>query len=224
MTDTDATTDIRPQVDAGADTDTQTGTDAQCWADAHPTIRPKAGVMQITPYVGGKSGSSAGAIKLSSNENPHGPSPKARAALAEAAADLALYPDGGALALREAIASVHGLEADRIVCGAGSDEIIALLCQAYAGPGDEVLSSQHAFLMYRLSAMAAGARYVSAPDAGMTTDVDALIAHLTPRTRLVFIADPNNPTGTMVGRAGLTRLADALPPQALLVVDGAYAE
>ncbi|MEM6973383.1 MAG: histidinol-phosphate transaminase [Pseudomonadota bacterium] len=191
---------------------------------AHPTIRPRDGVMEIAPYVGGKGATAPGAIKLSSNENPHGPSPAARAALAACANKLELYPDGGAAALRAAIGAVHGLDPARIVCGAGSDEIIALLCQAYAGAGDQVLSSQHAFLMYRLSALAAGATYKSAPDDGLTTDIDALIAGLSARTRLVFIADPNNPTGTMVGRAALTRLADALPPQALLVVDGAYAE
>ncbi|MEL6266026.1 MAG: histidinol-phosphate transaminase [Pseudomonadota bacterium] len=181
--------------------------------------------MAIEPYVGGKGGGDGKpVVKLSSNENPLGPSPRAREAMAAAAGSLALYPDGGATGLRRAIAAQHGLDAGRLVCGAGSDEIIALLCQAYAGPGAEVLSSQHAFLMYRLSALATGADYVAAPDRGLETDPDALIAHMGPATRLVFVADPNNPTGTMIGRAGLARIADALPPQALLVVDGAYAE
>ena len=132
---------------------------------AHPTIRPREGVLEIAPYQGGES-SIAGAnrtIKLSSNENPLGPSPKAREAYAAAADGLSLYPDGGAARLRQAIAAAHGLDRDRIVCGAGSDELIALLCKAYAGPGDEVLYSQHGFLMYRLSALAAGATPVSAP-------------------------------------------------------------
>ncbi|MCL5777820.1 histidinol-phosphate transaminase [Limibaculum sp. FT325] len=193
---------------------------------AHPTIRPRQGVMDIAPYVGGKS-HAVGAnrtIKLSSNENPLGPSPAARAAFVAAAEGLALYPDGGASALRRAIGEAHGLDPDRIICGAGSDELIALLCKAYAGHGDEVLYSQHGFLMYRLSALAAGATPVVAPETELTTDIDALIRQLTPRTRLVFVANPNNPTGTMVEGAALGRLADALPPAALLVLDSAYAE
>ncbi|MDT8345271.1 MAG: histidinol-phosphate transaminase [Thermohalobaculum sp.] len=192
----------------------------------HPTIRPRQGILEIAPYVGGKS-HAAGAnrtIKLSSNENPLGPSPAARASYVAAAEGLALYPDGGAAALRQAIAEAHGLDATRIVCGAGSDELIALLCKAYAGPGDEVLYSQHGFLMYRLSALAAGATPVVAPERDLTTDIDAMIRALSPRTRLVFVANPNNPTGTMVDGAALARLADALPPAALMVLDAAYAE
>jgi histidinol-phosphate aminotransferase len=183
-------------------------------------------VLDIAPYVGGES-TAPGAnrvIKLSSNENPFGPSPKAFDAYLEAVKGLALYPDGGHLALRQAIAGVHGLEAERIVCGAGSDELIALLCKAYAGAGDEVLYSQHGFVMYRISALAAGASPVAAPERDLTADVDALIGRLTERTRLVFLANPNNPTGTMVDDAALARLAEALPPQTLLVLDAAYAE
>ena len=193
---------------------------------AHPTIRPRDGVMEIAPYQGGAS-TVAGvnrAVKLSSNENPFGPSPRARQAYLDAAERLALYPDGGALALRRAIAAAHGLMAERIVCGAGSDELIALLAKAYAGPGDEVLYSAHGFLMYRLSALAAGATPVAAPERALTADVDALIGCLSERTRLVFIANPNNPTGTMLPEAELARLADALPDRALLVIDAAYAE
>ena len=198
---------------------------------AHPTICPRPGVLDIAPYVGGES-SAPGAnrvFKLSSNENPLGPSPKAFDAYLEAVKGLALYPDGGHLALRQAIAGVHGLEAERIVCGAGSDELIALLCKAYAGvnkggAGDEVLYSQHGFMMYKLSALGAGATPVTVPERDLTTDVDALIAALTERTRLVFVANPNNPTGTMVDDAAMARLAGALPPQALLVLDAAYAE
>jgi histidinol-phosphate aminotransferase len=193
---------------------------------AHPTIQPRPGVLDISPYVGGAS-SAPGAnrvIKLSSNENPLGPSPKAREAYLAAAEAMALYPDGGHDALRRAIAEVHGLEPERLVCGAGSDELIALLCRAYAGPGDEVLFSAHGFLMYRISAMAAGATPVAAPERSLTADVDALTARLGPRTKLVFLANPNNPTGTMIGHAEVARLADALPPQALLVLDSAYAE
>ena len=140
------------------------------------------------------------------------------------AKELARYPDGGHASLRRAIAETHGLEAERIVCGAGSDELIALLCKAYAGPGDEVLYSAHGFMMYRISALSAGATPVSAPERELTADVDALIARLSERTRLVFVANPNNPTGTMVGEDALARLAEALPQGALLVIDAAYAE
>jgi histidinol-phosphate aminotransferase len=119
---------------------------------------------------------------------------------------------------------VHGLDPARIICGVGSDEIITFLCQAYAGPGDEVLYTEHGFLMYRISALAAGATPVEAPERDRTTDVDALLAACTDRTRLVFVANPNNPTGTMIPTAELARLADGLPEQALLVLDGAYAE
>ena len=192
----------------------------------HPTIRPRPGIAEIAPYVGGASHAPGAnrAVKLSSNENPLGPSPKAVEAYAALADRLAVYPDGGHSELREAIGAAHGIEPARIVCGAGSDEIIALLCKAYAGPGDEVLHTEHGFLMYRLSALAAGATPVAAPETDLTTDIDTLIARLTERTRLVFLANPNNPTGTMVPEAELARLADALPPAALLVLDSAYAE
>ena len=193
---------------------------------AHPTIRPRPGILDIAPYVGGAAHAPGAnrSVKLSSNENPLGPSPRAVEAYRAAAEDLARYPDGGAGDLRAAIAAAHGIEAERIVCGAGSDELIALLCKAYAGEADEVLHSEHGFLMYRLSALAAGARPVAVPERALTTDIDAMIAALTPRTRLVFLANPNNPTGTMVAEAELARLADALPAGAMLVVDAAYAE
>ncbi len=192
---------------------------------SHATIRPRPGVLDIAPYVGG-SAHIAGAnfaVKLSANENPHGPSPKAIEAYRAVAGELNVYPESHA-PLAEAIADVHGIDAARIVLGSGSDELIALLCRAYAGEGDEVLYSAHGFLMYRLSALSAGATPVSAPERELTTDVDALIAAMTERTRLVFLANPNNPTGTMIGAAELVRLADALPPRALLVLDAAYAE
>ena len=193
---------------------------------AHPTIRPRPGVLEVTPYVGGES-EVPGAnrvIKLSSNENLLGPSDEARAAYLAAGDALQLYPDGGHGDLTRAIAEVHGLEPGRIACGAGSDELISLLIRAYAGPGDEVLQSEHGFLMYAISATAAGATVVRAPERDLTTDIDAMIARLSERTRLVFVADPNNPTGTMVGTEALARLAEALPPAALLVIDSAYAE
>lgn len=192
----------------------------------HPTIRPRPGILDIKAYVGGDAAQEGAnrQIKLSANENPLGPSPKAIEAYGALAHKLAVYPDGGAARLRRAIGRVHGVDPDRIVCGAGSDELIALLCRAYAGAGDEVLYSAHGFLMYRLSAMGAGATPVAAPERALTADIDALIAALSPRTRLVFLANPNNPTGTMVPVAEIARLADALPETALLVLDGAYAE
>ncbi len=190
------------------------------------TIRPQPGIMDIALYVGGKS-AAAGAnnvVKLSSNENPFGPSDRAKEAVAKSVHQLHRYPSTDHAALRTAIADVHGLDAGRVICGVGSDEIINLLCQAYAGPKDEVLFTEHGFLLYRVSAQAAGATPVEVAERERTTDVDALIAGMTRRTKLVFIANPNNPTGTMIGSADLARLADALPPQAILVLDGAYAE
>ena len=191
----------------------------------HPTIRPNPGILEIAPYVGGASKLDGAnrTIKLSANENPFGPSPKAAEAYRAMAEHLHMYPGTGA-ELRTAIAEVHGLEAEQIVCGAGSDEIIALLINAYVAEGDEVLYTEHGFTMFRLSTLAASGLPVAAPETDLTTDVDSLIARLSDRTKLVFVANPNNPTGTMIGQAELTRLADALPPQALLVIDGAYAE
>ncbi|WP_209424393.1 histidinol-phosphate transaminase [Pararhodobacter sp. SW119] len=194
-------------------------------------IRPQPGILDIALYEGGKA-KLAGrdeVLKLSSNENPLGPGPAAQAALkrlvlGNAGADLHRYPSTDHAELRETIARVHGLDAARVICGVGSDEVIAFLCQAYAGPGDEVLFSQYGFLMYRISAQAAGATPVAAPERDRHTDVDALLAAATERTRLVFVANPNNPTGTMIDPSEIERLADGLPDHALLVLDGAYAE
>ena len=187
---------------------------------------PRPGIMDIAPYVGGEStlDGQERVIKLSSNENAFGPSPLAVAAYTEAAAQLHRYPDGGCTALRGAIAELHGLDADRIVCGAGSDEIISLLCQAYAGPGDEVLYSQHGFLMYALSAKAAGATPVFAPETNLTSDVDALLDTVSDNTRLLFLANPNNPTGTYLPGDDLWRLRRELRDDIILVIDAAYAE
>lgn len=191
----------------------------------HATIIPRPGIMEIAPYVAGAARIEGAnrTVKLSANENPYGPSPKAIQAYREAADQLNLYPESHA-PLADAIASVHGIEADRIVLGAGSDELIALLCRAYAGEGDEVLYSQHGFLMYRLSALTTGATPVVAPERELTAHVDALIGAMTERTKLVFLANPNNPTGTMLDSSEIRRLADSLPKQALLVLDAAYAE
>lgn len=189
-------------------------------------IRPQPGILDIALYEGGKAhvAGLSDAVKLSSNENPFGPSDRAKEAYARAVHKLHRYPNTDHAALREAIGDVHGLDPSRIICGVGSDEVIHLLCQAYAGPRDEVVFTEHGFLMYRISAMAAGATPVSVPERERTTDVDAILAACNTRTRLVFIANPNNPTGTMIGRPEMERLAQGLPKQAILVIDGAYAE
>ena len=189
-------------------------------------IRPQPGILDIALYEGGAAhvAGVSDAIKLSSNENPFGPSDKAKEAFQRAVHKLHRYPNTDHSALRQAIGDVHSLDPARIICGVGSDEIIHFLCQAYAGPRDEVLFTEHGFLMYRISAMAAGATPVSVRERERTTDVDAILAACTRRTRLVFIANPNNPTGTMIGPAEVERLAAGLPKQAILVLDGAYAE
>ena len=189
------------------------------------TIVPQPGIMEIALYEGGaaKVAGIDNVVKLSSNENPFGPSEKAREAVIRAAHSLHRYPNTDHAGLRAAIGEVHGLDPDRIICGVGSDEIIHFLCQAYAGPGTEVLFTEHGFLMYRISALAAGATPVQVRERDRVTDIDALIAGATPRTRLIFVANPNNPTGTMIGLPELERLARAVP-QAILVIDAAYAE
>lgn len=187
---------------------------------------PKPGIMDIAPYVGGE-GSLDGqdkVIKLSSNEGAFGPSPRAVEAYTDAGPDLHRYPDGECRALKHALAERHGLDADRIVCGAGSDELISLLCQAYAGPGDEVLYSEHGFLMYPISAKAAGATPIFAPEKDLTADVDALLERVSGHTRLLFLANPNNPTGTYLSGDALWRLRQELKDDVILVIDAAYAE
>src|SRR5918995_2557035 len=189
-------------------------------------LRPRPGILEIEPYVGGKA-EVAGivrAIKLSANGSPLGPSPRAIAALQAAAPEAHRYPDGAAERLRRTIGARFDLDPDRIVCGAGSDELIQLLMRAYAGPGDEVLYSAHGFLMYKLSALGGGAARVPAPGRALTADVDALLARLSSRTRMVFIANPNNPTGSYLDADELARLHAGLPEDVLLVIDAAYAE
>ena len=193
-------------------------------APARPVPRP--GILEIALYVGGES-TVAGVnriIKLSSNEGALGPSPHAIAAFQAQAATMHRYPDGGAVALRQALARQFGLDADRIVCGNGSDELIGLLVRAYAGPGDEVLYSHHGFLMYAISARSVGATPVSAPEIGFTASVDALLGQVTERTKLVFLANPNNPTGTYLPAREVARLHAGLPPHVVLALDSAYAE
>lgn len=188
--------------------------------------KPQPGILDIAAYKGGE-GSVPGVAKvhkLSSNETPLGPSPKAVAVYQKMAGELHRYPDGAADALRKALARHYGLPAENIVCSNGSDEMISLLCAAYCGPGDEVLYSQHGFLMYAIAAKARGATPVPAPETDYTTDVDALLKAVTPRTRIVFVANPNNPTGSYISASALRRLREGLPAGVLLVVDAAYAE
>jgi histidinol-phosphate aminotransferase len=187
---------------------------------------PKPGILDIKAYVAGKSKTATGVtpIKLSSNENPLGASPKSLAAYVLHAAKLGRYPDSGHVELREAIASVYGLDASRIVCGAGSDELIGLLIHSYAGLGDEVLYSQHGFLMYKIYAQGFGATPVTAPEVNLTTSVDNILKAVTAKTKIVFIANPNNPTGSYISSEEMKRLRDALPSHVILAIDGAYAE
>src|SRR5215472_6617510 len=168
---------------------------------------PRPGILDINPYIGGeaKAPGIARPIRLASNESALGPSGKAIAAYRALAGDIHRYPDGNAQDLREALGKFHGLDPSRIVCGAGSDELIALLLRCYAGPGDEVLYSRHGFLMYPIGALSVGATPVAAPERALTADVDALLERVTPRTRIVFLANPNNPTGTYLGAAEMAR-------------------
>ncbi len=191
-------------------------------------IRPQPGIEDIALYVGGESkiaGSTKNkVIKLSSNENPFGASEKAIEAYKAIAGEIAVYPSSDHADLRAAIGDVHGVDPDRVICGNGSDEVITFLCQVYAGVGDEVLYPEHGFSMYRNCAQAAGATPVVAPETDRTVDVDKLLAACTERTKLIFIANPNNPTGTMISGAEVQRLAEGKPDHAILVLDGAYAE
>lgn len=163
-------------------------------------------------------------IKLSSNENPFGASAKTLKAIAEATKKIHRYPEGTSKDLREAIAEYFDIDAERIVCGAGSDELISLLCQAYAGEGDEVIYSQHGFLIYPIATLRSGAKPVMAEEKNLRTDISAIIKKVTPRTRMVFIANPNNPTGSYINKSEIQKLRRELPDNVLLVIDSAYAE
>ncbi len=191
-----------------------------------PLPQPRAGLMEIPLYEGGKSSLSGRdrVIKLSSNESALGPSPKAVAAYETAAAKLARYPDSSAADLKAAIGEVHGLDAAHLICGAGSDEILCLVCRAYAGPGDEIIHTEHGFLMYGIYARSVGATPVAVPETNLTADVDAILAAVTNATRIVFLANPNNPTGTVLAAAEVDRLRAELREDIVLVLDGAYAE
>lgn len=192
------------------------------------TDRPKplpqlAGVNAYVPgeapkYTGGPS------YKLASNENPLGASPKAKAVYAAMAAKLELYPDGVARDLKAAIAKKHGLDPNRLVVGAGSDEIFLMLGRAYLGPGDESICTLHAFAIYAIIAQQQGSKIIEVPEKNFTADVDAILAAVTPKTKIVWLANPNNPTGTYLPYDEVKRLHAGLPPHVLLVLDGAYAE
>ncbi len=190
----------------------------------HPQPRP--GVLDIAPYVPGKSSAPgvAKVFKLSSNETPLGPSPRAIAAYKSVADHLEDYPDGSASDLREAIGRAFGLDPDRIVCGAGSDDLLNLLARAYLADGDEAIHTTHGFLVYPIATLGTGARPVAAPETDYTANVDAILKSVTKKTKIVFLANPNNPTGTCISFDEVKRLHRGLPPHVLFVLDAAYAE
>jgi len=189
-------------------------------------IKPQSGILDIALYKGGASTveGATNVLKLSSNENPMGPSDAVKDVFARAAHSLHRYPNTDHAGLRSAIGEVWSVDPDRVICGVGSDEIIHFLCQAYVGKKDEVIFTEHGFAMYRISTLAAGGKPIEVKERERVTDVEAILAACTPKTKLVFLANPNNPTGTMIGQAELTRLAEGIPPQTILVLDGAYAE
>jgi histidinol-phosphate aminotransferase len=188
--------------------------------------REKPTLDQVSDYVPGQRSIAgiATPIKLSANESPLGPSPRAIEAYHEAAHELFRYPDGAQTELRAALAEVHGLEAERVVCGNGSDELIQLLIRAYLVPGDGVVLSQHSFIMARIHALSQGAEVTTAPEPDFRISVDEILARVTASTRLVVLASPTNPCGTYLPRAELARLHAALPDNVLLLVDAAYAD
>src|SRR5271166_1070631 len=188
--------------------------------------QPRPEILGIDAYVPGKSrvAGVAKVHKLSSNESPLGPSPKAIEAFGRCASDLALYPDGSSSVLREAIAGRFGLEPSRIICGNGSDELLAMLAHVYLKPGDEGLYSEYGFLEYPICIRAAGGAPIIAEERDKTASVDAMLAKASERTKVVFLANPNNPTGTYIPFSEVKRLQAALPSDCLLVIDAAYAE
>ncbi len=187
---------------------------------------PRPEILTIDPYVAGES-ELPGAnrtVKLSSNEGAFGVPPAARAAITQAAAESYRYPDGGANKLRVAIGERWGLDPERIVCGAGSDDLLYQFCLSYGGPGRDIIMSAHGFSIYEIAGTYAGSRVIKVPERNLTADLDAMLAAVSPATRLIFLANPNNPTGSMVPSEALTRFRSALPPEVLLVLDSAYAE
>lgn len=189
-------------------------------------ITPQPGIMEIALYVGGKSAIAGrkDVLKLSSNENPLGPPPSAQAAIVGAATGVHRYPSTDHAELRAAISQVYGLEAEKIICGVGSDEVLQFICQCFSGPGDEIIHTEHGFSMYPILAHAAGATPVQVPEKDRVVDVDAILAAVTANTRIVMLTNPGNPTGTIIAEAEINRLADALPEHVILVLDCAYIE
>ncbi len=187
---------------------------------------PKPGILDIAPYTPGKSGAeqSGRVFKLSANETPLGASPKAIATYKSAASHLEDYPEGTSRVLREAIGRKFELDPDRIVCGAGSDEILNFLAHVYLGPGDEAIHTTHGFLVYPIATMSNGATNIVVPETNLTASVDAILKAVTPRTKLVWLANPNNPTGTYLPFDEVKRLHSGLPSHVLLVLDAAYAD
>ncbi|MBI3678203.1 MAG: histidinol-phosphate transaminase [Proteobacteria bacterium] len=188
---------------------------------------PKPGILDIHAYVGGRApagGTNEPTFKLSSNESALGPSPRAVEAFEATKRDLSLYPEGGANILREAIGKTHGIDPERIVCGNGSGELLTLLANCYLRPGDEALYGRHAFLVYRIATLASSAIPIEVPEKNLRVDVDDMLAAVTPRTRLVYLANPNNPTGTYLTADEVRKLHAGLPPTTLLVIDAAYSE
>ncbi|WP_431283040.1 histidinol-phosphate transaminase [Humitalea sp. 24SJ18S-53] len=190
------------------------------------TLQPRPSILTVEPYVGGES-KILGVnriLKLSSNEGPFGPPPKAIEAMVAAAREAHRYPDGGAKALREAIGQKFGLDPARIICGNGSDELLSLLILAYGGEGTELVMSAHGFLMYDITGRWAGCRVIKVPEIDLCADVDGILRAVGPRTRMVFLANPNNPTGSILAQSEVERLRAGLPDDVLLVLDAAYAE
>jgi histidinol-phosphate aminotransferase len=189
-------------------------------------VMPRPSILSVEPYVGGESKVPGvnRVIKLSSNEGAFGPPPGAIAAIADSARDAHRYPDGGATALREAIGRRFGLDPGQIVCGNGSDELLSMLILAYGGEGTELIMSAHGFMMYDLTGRWAGCRVIKVPERNLTADVDGLLAAVGPRTKLMFLANPNNPTGSILPQSEIERLRTGLREDVLLVLDSAYAE
>lgn len=191
------------------------------------TIRPvpQPGILEIAPYLPGKSGApGSNAVKLSANESPLGASPRAMEAFRAAADHLDIYPEGSSRLLRTALGEVHGIDPELIVCGNGSDDLLHLLAQCYLGEGDEAVMSRYGFSVYPIITRATGAAIVMVDEDDYTADVDALLAAVTPKTKVVWLANPNNPTGTYLPDAEIRRLHAGLRPDILLVIDNAYAE
>ena len=190
------------------------------------TLSPQPGIEKIALYTGGESRlpGHETVLKLSSNENPLGPPPSALAAIEATARDIHLYPPTDHKSLRTAIGEVHGLDPDRIICGVGSDEVLQMVTQAYSGPGDEIIHTEHGFSLYPILIHMTGAAGVCVPERDRVVDVDAVLGAITDKTRVILITNPGNPTGTQLSSEDLARLIAGVPSHIALVLDGAYTE